>query len=173
MNRLARRIQTKTALNSLAIVPCRSRQGTYHNNTNTNTKRINHHQKHLPGRSKPQPLIHIQPEHTRETETEPAGEECRLLRSQSATARYGQLLEGLVGRAYHETEKIAKHRNRLCDNPRDYPESHGDPDPRSNGHEIPLVHSVCACEDARVDQFAGNVTTYDAGNNNLMSVSHW
>lgn len=69
--------------------------------------------------------------------------------------------------AHHQAKKIAKHRNRLGDDPSDNPERQSDPDPGSHSRKIPLVYAIGASKDTGVDGFAGDVAADDAGDDDL------
>lgn len=84
MDSFARCIQTETALQSLvsmATEKTRKNKGNkaYQNRSHTDTARIEKRQRYFPGRRGPLILVHVQPEHAREAEGEPAGKQGALL----------------------------------------------------------------------------------------------
>lgn len=69
--------------------------------------------------------------------------------------------------AYDQAQKIAKYRNGRGNDPGKDPEQQSNTNPRPNGDEITLVHTVCTTEDPHVDGLETHMADNDTRNDNL------
>lgn len=74
-------------------------------------------------------------------------------------------------KTYDQTEQIIEHRDGLCNDPGNNPDTEADGNPGSNGEEASAMHLVGSTEDAHVNVFARNMTQDDTGKNSLCFIS--
>lgn len=165
VDRLARHIQTQSALISLARnFTIERTDRTYDSKGNSQNHQVNNREGDFLRRLEPLPLVHNQPEDGRETVAKPASKESTLHEEIS-----NEIPDTARLRTYNQTQQVVKHRNRLGDDPGNGPCGQTDRYPSTGGQQTPLVHMVrtLATEDSNVDILACHMAEDHTGNNDL------